>query len=293
MRVMILGCRGQLGTDLVRAFTEWDVHPLTHADLDVCDPDQVAQAVEDVKPDVVINTAAFHKVEDCEDNPARAFEVNARAVHGLAQVCHARRAALVHLSTDYVFGGQARQPYSESDAPGPVNVYGTSKLAGETLLRQTCPRHYLVRTSGLYGVAGSSGKGGNFVELMLRLAREGKPIRVVNDQIFTPTYTEDLADKIKELVQTKAFGLYHVTNGGYCSWYEFAAKIFSLLRIKADLTPTTTVDFGARVQRPAYSVLGHRALHDLGLESPRPWSKALEAYLIAKGYLTAPHAKAA
>jgi dTDP-4-dehydrorhamnose reductase len=290
---MILGSRGQLGTDLVQAFTDWDVHPLTHAELDICDPDQVARTIEEVKPDVVINTAAFHKVEDCEDNPPRAFQVNALAVRQLAQVCHAHRATLVHLSTDYVFGGDARQPYEENAAPGPVNVYGASKLAGETLLRQACPRHYLVRTSGLYGVAGASGKGGNFVELMIRLAREGKPIRVVNDQIFTPTYTGDLADKIKELVQTKAFGLYHVTNSGYCSWYEFAVKIFNLLRLKADLTPTTTVDFGARVQRPAYSVLGHRALHDLGLESPRPWSKALEAYLIAKGYLSAPHAKAA
>ena len=293
MRVMIIGSRGQLGTELVRAFTDWDVRPLTHADLDVCDPHQVARTVEEVKPDVVVNTAAFHKVEDCDDDPARAFQVNALAVHHLARVCHARRAALVHLSTDYVFGGETRQPHGEGDQPGPVNVYGTSKLAGEILLRQACPRHYIVRTSGLYGVAGASGKGGNFVELMIRLSREGKPIRVVNDQILTPTYTEDLADKIKELVQTKAFGLYHVTNSGYCSWYEFAAKIFSLLRIKADLTPTTTVDFGARVQRPAYSVLAHRALHDLGLESPRPWSKALEAYLIAKGYLSAPHAKAA
>lgn len=293
MKVLILGSKGQLGTDLVRVMAEWDLVPLTHADLDVCDHDKVRQTVEEVQPDVVVNTAAFHKVEDCEDNPLKAFQVNALAVRNLAQACCAQGAVLVHLSTDYVFSGEGKEPRWETDPTGPVNVYGTSKLAGEFLVRQTCPRHFIVRTSGLYGMAGASGKGGNFVELMVRLAREGKPIRVVNDQYLTPTYTSDLADKIKDLIRTEEYGLYHVTSGGYCSWYDFAAKTFALLKIRPDFGPTTTAAFGAKVRRPAFSVLGHRALRDRGLNDLRPWSQALEAYLMEKGHLTIPAARAA
>src|SRR5262249_23319680 len=157
-----------------------------HADVDICNLAQTARVVAETKPDVVINSTAFHKVEECEEKPEQSFQVNALAVHHLARVCDRHQAVLVHVSTDYVFGGGVGKPYVETDCANPVNVYGASKLAGEALVRQANPRHFIVRTSGLYGLAGASGKGGNFVELMLRLAREGKPIKVVNDQVLTP-----------------------------------------------------------------------------------------------------------
>jgi len=191
---------------------------------------------------------------------------------------------LVHISTNYVFDGQKREPYTEDDPPNPLSVYGASKLTGEYFARNICPKHFVIRTSGLYGVAGSRAKGGNFVETMIRLAKERKPIRVVTDQVLTPTYTRDLAEKIKELLQTEAYGLYHITNSGQCSWYEFAAKIFELLGGKPDFGPTTSAEFGAKAKRPAYSVLAHERLKQLGLDDLRLWPEALEAYLEEKGY---------
>ncbi len=293
MKVMVIGARGQLGTDLMKVLAGWNLVPITRADLDVCDFEQVRQTVAQVTPDVVLNSTAFHKVEECEQQPEKSFQVNAMAVRNLAQVCALQNSVLVHLSTDYVFGGGTRTPFVETDAPRPLNVYGVSKLAGEHLVRETCPRHFIVRTSGLYGVAGASGKGGNFVELMVRLARESRPIRVVTDQILTPTYTMDLAKQIKFLLQTTAYGLYHVTSAGECSWYEFAARIFRLMNLAPDFAPTTTATFGAKVPRPDYSVLAHDGMHAAGCPSMRPWEEAVEAYLYEKGHLRETYSKAA
>ncbi|HEV3204478.1 MAG TPA: dTDP-4-dehydrorhamnose reductase [Gemmataceae bacterium] len=293
MKVLILGSKGQLGSDLVQTFSGEDVFARTHADLDVCDFGQTNRLIEEIMPDVVINTAAFHKVEECEEKPEKALQVNALAVRHLAQVCAARDTVLVHISTDYVFDGTQRHPYTEQDVPHPANMYGVSKLAGEYLVEHCCPRHFIVRSSGLYGFAGASGKGGNFPELMIRLAKEGKPIRVVADQVLTPTYTRDLAQKIKELVHTDAYGLYHVTSSGQCSWYEFAGQIFALLRWKPDFTPTTTAAFAAKVKRPAYSVLASGRLPQAGIAPLRTWWQALEAYLLEKGHLTGTHAQVA
>jgi dTDP-4-dehydrorhamnose reductase len=285
MRVAVIGANGQLGTDLVKILNDWDLILLTHSDLDICDFVYTRKVIEGAKPKIVINTAAFNRVDDCENEPSKAFWVNTYAVRNLAQVCASLNCVLMHISTDYVFGGEKRAPYTEDDAPNPLNVYGVSKLAGEYFVRALCPKHFIVRTSGLYGVAGSSGKGGNFVETMIRLAKEGKPIRVVTDQVLTPTYTRDLAHKIKELLQTEAYGVYHITNSGQCSWYEFAAKIFELLSLKPDFGPTTSAEFGAKAKRPAYSVLAHGRLAQLGLDDLRSWPEALAAYLEEKGLL--------
>jgi dTDP-4-dehydrorhamnose reductase len=171
----------------------------------------------------VINTAAFHRVDDCELDATSAFAVNAVAVHELARTCRELDAVLMHLSTDYVFGAERARsrPYAESDAPGPVSVYGASKLAGEHLLRSSWSRHFVVRSSGLYGRATSQSKGGNFVEIMLRMASVGRPLRVVADQRLAPTSTHALAQRLVALLDTDAYGLYHLTAGGECSWYEF------------------------------------------------------------------------
>lgn len=285
MKIVIIGANGQLGSELVKVLSNWSLIPLTHRDVDICDFVHTHKVLTALKPEIVINTAAFHRVDDCEVQPEKAFWVNTYAVRKLAQFCAELDCCLVHISTDYVFGGDKRTPYTEDDAPNPLNVYGVSKLAGEYFVRNICPKHFIIRTSGLYGVAGSSGKGGNFVETMIRLAKEGKPIRVVNDQVLTPTYAKDLAEKIKELMQTKAYGLYHITNSGQCSWYEFASKIFELLDLKPDFKPIASAEYGARAPRPAYSVLAHKALQRLGLADLRPWPEALEAYLKEKGHL--------
>jgi dTDP-4-dehydrorhamnose reductase len=287
MRTVIIGANGQLGTDLVRVFAGSSLVKATHADFDVCDVTAMRQFLTAAKAELVLNTAAFHKLDDCEDQPHRAFAVNASAARDLAVVCRDLGAALVHLSTDYVFGGGQTTPYSEDALPSPVNVYGVSKVAGELLVRATCPRHYIVRTCGLYGVAGSSGKGGNFPELMIRLAREGKPIKVVRDQVLTPSSTRDVAAKIRELVETGRYGTYHVTNEGGCSWHEFASTIFQMTGLRPDLTATTTGAFAARTQRPAYSVLAKDGLRRAGLAPMRPWQEALADYLRDKGHIAA------
>jgi len=279
MRTLLIGANGQLATDILSVLPSGDTVPLTHQQLDVCDYGAVRKAVETHRPDVVINTSAFHKVDVCEDETVRPFEVNALAVRNLAVLARETGFTLVHFSTDYVFSGAKGRAYNEDDAPGPLSVYGVSKLAGEYFVRTLCSRYYLIRTSGLYGVAGASGKGGNFVETMLRLARQGGPIRVVNDQTSSPTYTHDLAGKVAELIETGKYGLYHVTNSGPTSWYNFARTIFRLADLDVDIQPVTSEQFGARARRPAWSVMANRNLKRAGLSPLRPWRQALAGYL--------------
>lgn len=285
MKVVILGAGGQLAFDLVRVMADWDLVPLRHEDLDTCDYPRVREVLRGIRPDAVINTAAFVRVDDCEDQVERAFQVNAFAVRNLAQVCADLDCVLMHISSDYVFGGEKRTPYTEEDLPNPVNVYGSSKLAGEYFVRNICPKHFVARTSGLYGVAGSSGKGGNFVETMIRMAKEGNPIRVVNDQVLSPTYSRDLAEELNGLLATTDYGLYHVTNNGACSWYGFAAKIFELVGLRPDLAQITTQAYASSALRPAYSALAHSKPLIPATSHMRPWENALSAYLQEKGWL--------
>jgi dTDP-4-dehydrorhamnose reductase len=280
MKIVLIGANGQLGTDLLRVLSQAgnEVIPLLHSSFDVCNAEQVESLLGACKPDLVINTAAFHKVEECEKNSGRAFEVNALGALNLARTCQSHGSVLVHFSTDYVFSGDKRTPYEEFDRPAPLNVYGVSKVAGEHLITQSAERFFVVRTTGLYGYAGSSGKGGNFVETMLKKAAEGGTIRVVNDQTLTPTSTLDLAQAVCQLVETDVFGLYHVTCEGECSWYDFARKIFALHRLEVDLVPAATKDFPSPVKRPAYSVLSKSRLRTVGFTMPT-WEASLERYL--------------
>jgi dTDP-4-dehydrorhamnose reductase len=280
MKAIIIGSNGQLGADLTRVLPMQgvSVRPLTHQHLDVADSEQVDNVLGGIRADVVINTAAFHKVEQCEKEPAPSFAVNAIGAWNLAKACRRMNAVLVHFSTDYVFDGRQNSPYFESDLPCPLNVYGVSKLAGEGLVALTWERSFVVRTCGLYGIAGSRGKGGNFVETMLSKASEKEPIRVVEDQVLTPTFTADLAQAISCLIQTECYGLYHISAEGQCSWYEFARKIFELERLTIDLEPVSTKEFTSPVRRPAYSVLSKRKLNSLGISMP-PWPEGLSSYL--------------
>ncbi len=283
MKIVLVGANGQLGSDLVKVLPGrgHDLVPLTHADVEVTDAASVEAMMQEHGPDIVLNMAAFHKVDVCEEEIEKTFAVNVYGVRNLALACRAHDAALVHMSTDYVFGGDRTRaaPYVETDAPAPINVYGVSKLAGEYLVRYLLERYFIFRVTGLYGVAGSSGKGGNFVELMLRLASEGKDIRVVDDQRMTPTYTVDLAQQIAVVIEAEHYGLYHATSQGDCTWYEFAAEIFRQSGLSPNLGQAKTGDFGEKATRPAYSVLENKALQEMGMDKMRSWQEALGAYL--------------
>jgi dTDP-4-dehydrorhamnose reductase len=294
VRCVLIGATGQLGFDLARTF-DWpgELIRLTHADLDILDSEAIARVLNDLRPTHVVNTAAYNLVDRAEDDPAAAFALNAQAVGALAETCDGIGATLVHFSTDYVFGGQRSTPYQEDDAAGPISRYGQSKLAGEQLALAGGRRAFVFRVCGLFGVARSSGKGGtNFVETMLRLARESRPIRVVHDQVLTPSYTLDLAAKVWRVVARGPHGLYHLTNSGATSWYDFARETFRLSGVTPDLTGVTAAEYGARARRPAYSVLGHRRLAALGEDDLRPWHEALAAYLRERAAVSASSAPA-
>lgn len=283
MKALLIGASGQLGSDLLQVLRAagHEVVAADHSSFDICASAQVDQLIAGVQPDLVINTAAFHKVEECEKQALRSFDINAVGPLNLARACSRSKTVLVHFSTDYVFDGRKEVPYEESDLPGPLNVYGTSKVAGENLVANSAERYFIVRTSGLYGHAGSSGKGGNFVETMLKKAAARETIHVVNDQVLTPTATADLAVVVNQLIQTDAFGLYHISSEGGCSWYEFAREIFAIRNIPASVVPVRTEDFASSVKRPSYSVLSKRRLNHLRLSMP-DWRTSLEQYLRAR-----------
>jgi len=280
MRHVVLGANGQLGRDLCSRLPG-EIVALSREQADLTQPDQLRQTLEELRPEIVINCAAYNLVDRAESEPEIAFAVNTWGVRCLARICRDLASTLVQFSTDHVFGLEAsrQQPWTEADLPGPVNVYGLSKLSGEYLVRALCPRHVIVRTCGLYGLWGSGGKGGNFVETMLRLAGQGKPIRVVNDQICTPSSTIDVADATVALLAAGGQGLYHVTNAGACSWHEVAAAIFRLAGVNASLTPISSQEYGSAARRPAYSVLASPRWRELGLPPLRGWEEALADYL--------------
>jgi dTDP-4-dehydrorhamnose reductase len=288
MKVLVTGANGQLGTDLCRVLRDFELIPLTDKDIEISDMSSVKQAFSKYKADIIVNTAAYVRVDDCEDERDRAFSVNALGARNIAVVAQELGARLVHISTDYVFGGEAEPRtthYTEFDTPVPLSIYGKSKLAGENLVRHFCLRHFVVRTAGLFGVAGSMGKGGNFIETMLRLARERDELRVVNDQVFSPTYTRDLAGKIVQLMTTDYYGIFHITNRGACSWYEFTTEILKLAGIKTPVVPITSDQYPQKARRPRYSVLDNYHLRLLGMDDMRPWQEALRDYLVAKGHI--------
>lgn len=282
MTVAIIGANGQLGMDVVAAFQESGERTagLTHADLDVSSLASTRKILSSVLPSIIVNTAAMHHVEDCEKEPGRAYEINALGAQNVSIVAKELNAKLVHISTDYVFDGLKKTPYVETDATAPLNVYGKSKLAGETFIRQTPEKYFVVRTSALYGRNPCRAKGGrNFVDLMLKLAGERDELRVVDDEMVSPTSTTELAKQIALLSRTDSYGLYHATAEGSCSWYEFARTIFETTNTRVNLKVAAPGEFPSKVPRPKYSVLENRGLKTLSLNSFRSWQEGLTAYL--------------
>lgn len=278
MRVAVIGAKGQLGSDVVSRLGNQAI-PLSHADIDITQSDSLWNALDRIHPDAVINCAAYNLVDKAESECDLAMLTNRRGPGFLADYCRERDLKLLHVSTDYVYDGcDGQVPWNETDEPLAIGTYACSKLAGEQLVRAHCPRHFVVRTCGLYGRHSSQGKG-NFVETMLRLGRERPELRVVSDQHCTPTSTACLSSALVELIRGDNYGLYHATNSSYCSWFDFASEIMRLANLKARVIPITTAEYGARARRPRYSVLNCSKLTSvLGWALP-PWRDALARYL--------------
>lgn len=286
MRVIIIGSSGQLGSDLVKVFKEdskHEVYGLTHEDIEVEDYGSCT-LIRDLRPQAVIITAAFHRVDECEDEPERAFKVNSLGSLNVSRICKEIGAIYVYISTDYVFDGEKNSPYTEEDRPRPLNVYGHTKLLGEYFAGK-CGRHYVVRTSSLFGVAGSSGKGGNFVETIIRKAKLGEELRVVSDIVMSPTHTLDLAKAIRSMVEQELpSGIYHIAGSGYCSWWEFAKEILSVVGLPVSIKPITSVEYPQRARRPRFSALTSVRLPTYGISMP-DWRYSLREYLKIKGHI--------
>lgn len=288
-KIVVIGANGQLGTDLMKVFEKdrkYQVSALRHAELDITDYSIVQKTISALSPDVVINTAAFHQVDKCEVDALKAFTTNTLAVKNLATVCKENDCTLVHFSTDYVFGydQERKTPYQETDRPGPVNAYGVSKLAGEQSIQYIADKYFIIRVAGLFGIAGSSGKGGNFIETMLRLAKEKGVVKVKYDEFTTPTSTIQVAENVRELIQTPNYGLYHMTSQGECSWYEFTKEIFRQTGTTAKCQPIPSSELPTPARRPRYTVLHNKHLQQIGLDLMGEWQSALTAYLQVKGH---------
>lgn len=277
MKILITGSNGQLGLELSRQLNAaGGKHKLVLTDiekLDIVNQEQVFELVRQEQPDVIINCAAYTNVDACETDELNAFRVNAVGARNLSAAAYSIGAKMVQVSTDYVFDGQGSTPRKEYDPVNPRNAYGRSKAMGEKLVRETNPRHFIIRTAWLYG------EGSNFVRTMLRLAKERSEVQVVDDQVGSPTSTVDLAQCIINLVPTENYGTYHATCEGFCSWYEFARKIYEITGMQVRVCKISTEELNRPAFRPKYSVMENYMLKLIGMDSFRNWEDALEDYL--------------
>ena len=289
-KVAVIGANGQLGSEIVKVFSQrkrWRITPLFHRQIEVKNSRKIAKVFAALKPDIVVNTAAFHETVVCEQEPEEALAVNGLGVKNLAEWSAKNKAVLVHFSTDYVFGGDLtrKRPYSENDPVNPQSAYAISKVAGEFFLRTIAKKEFLIRVSGLYSVAGSSVKGSNLVDNVVKKAKRGETIYMVEDQVLSPTYAKNVAENLELLLRTRKFGLYHMVSQGECSWYQFARAILTFTGLDTKLVPVKTDDQKSKVVRPRYSVLKNSGLKRINLDMMRPWRENLKLYLQEKGFL--------
>ncbi|PWW31928.1 dTDP-4-dehydrorhamnose reductase [Cytobacillus oceanisediminis] len=274
MEILITGAHGQLGTALERRLCQThSIVSLSKNDLDITNKEKAEKIILHFKPEIIIHAAAFTEVDQCEINIHKAFDVNGLGALNIAQAANKVKARMFYISSDYVFDGSKHSPYNEEDTPNPQSIYGMSKWVGEKLVLKN-NNGTVIRTSWLYGLDGK-----NFVKTILNMAKKNTEIKVVNDQIGSPTYVKDLAETIIHLFDKKN-GIYHVSNTGSCSWYEFAKTIFELAGFNPNLVlPTTTEHYEALAPRPRYSVLGHKALLREDIKALRPWKEALNEFI--------------
>jgi len=286
--VAVIGSSGQLGSDLVQALraSGCNVIGLSHAELELGDPVSVHGALLALQPRIVINCAAYVDVDRAEDEAELAFRINALGALHVARACAELQARCVLMSTNYVFSGEKPQPYDEDDAPCPINVYGTSKWAGELLVRQTCPGESLiVRVASLFGKTGALREGGNFIERILHRAQLGERMEIVDDPVTSPTYTRDAAEGIMRLLERGVRGTVHVTNRGPCTWYELAKRTLELCHPDRQAQLNPCASFPSRAKRPRNSALAGERFRELVDESLPPWDDALKRYLEERGHL--------
>jgi dTDP-4-dehydrorhamnose reductase len=288
-RVAVFGSGGQLGTELTAEFTRrgFQVSGFARADIDITDAAQVEQCLVRVDPAVVVNASAYNQVDVAEKEPQAAYLVNGLAVRNLALVCRQIDARLVHFSTDYVFDGLAGRAYTEQDVPRPLGAYAVSKLAGELYARAYLDNALVIRTSGVYGPAGLATARGNFVEMMLRLAAKGQPIRVVEDHVASPTYAPALASRTADLIERGAQGLFHIAGGTPISWFDWAVKIFAAAGLNPPLKPTNEREFRTAARRPKYSALSNAKMETLGIAPMPTLDEAIGLYMLARSRKTA------
>jgi dTDP-4-dehydrorhamnose reductase len=271
-KIIITGAKGQLGSELSDLFEQqgYEVYGYSRSELDITNDQHVKKIFSSVHPDIVIHAGAFTKVDLAETQPEQAYLINGYGTRNIAVASQQIGAKLVYISTDYVFDGRSPQSYDEFSIPNPISVYGKSKLAGEQFVRDFHQAFFIIRTSWVYGKNGK-----NFVKTMLNLGQERDELTVVNDQIGSPTYTKDLSDCIARLIQTDKYGIYHVSNTGECSWFEFARAIFDEAELNVHVKACTSQEFQSSAPRPSYSVLDHMAIRLNGFEKMRPWREAL------------------
>lgn len=286
MTVLVLGANGQLGLDVCNVLkNSHDVAPATHADGDIRDGTAMRTLFDKFKPQCVINTAAMHNVPDCESKPEEAYQVNALATKHLAEICAETGAHFIQISTDYVFDGKSDRPYTEDDVARPLNVYGNTKLSGENYALAVGGNAAIVRVGGIYGAHPCRAKGGlNFVQLMLKLAKEGRDIRVVDDEVVAPTPTMAIAAQLQRILEKGLTGVIHATCQGQTTWYDFARSIFALSGISANLQRAAPGEFPVKVKRPQWSVLDNTRLREAGIDVMPDWQEGLRQYLTACGY---------
>jgi dTDP-4-dehydrorhamnose reductase len=273
-RVLIIGARGQLGSELMRSLAPWAPVGYDHTQLEIEIPESIERAFEVVKPTLVVNTAAFHNLEECEQQPGRAFAINVVAIDRLAAAVSQSGAAFATMSTDYVFDGEKQRPYCEEDETRPLNLYGLSRLCGELSARRHGSRWFIFRTCAMFGARRDGRKGNRFVDNIVSQARSGKRPRVVNDLILSPSYAVDVASAMRDTFEREAFGLYHVTNAGSCTWFDLAQEALRLAGLPADVEPISYREYGSIVPRPLYTVLDQEALRRLGV-AMSPWQDGL------------------
>ncbi len=274
MKILVTGAGGQLGLELAELLPRQghEVVATTRKDLDVADAKSVARALEEHAPELVVNAAAYTNVDGSETERDLAYRVNALGPRNLAQLCERQGCELLHVSTNYVFDGGTEEPYEPYDAANPISVYGRTKLAGEEYVRDLSSRWYVVRTAGVYG------RGHNFVRTMLRVGAERDSLKVKDDEYVSPTYARDLAHGISKIVDGGLYGLYHLTNAGSCSWYEFACEIFALADVEIEVSPVPGSEYPLPAARPANGLLSDPASPKL-----RHWRDALAEYLQREG----------
>ncbi|MEN8221795.1 MAG: dTDP-4-dehydrorhamnose reductase [Acidobacteriota bacterium] len=283
MRIAIIGADGQLGSDITSLLKKnnIEVAELTINEIDVADRDSVNTVLTpDLNADLIINTAAFHHVENCEKDPITSFRVNGEGAANVARACKTLKIPLYHISTDYVFDGKKKKPYIESDLPNPLNIYAASKLTGEYMVTSNHKESRILRLSGIYGHNICIEKGYNFVDKILQTGEKNGEVKVVDDEFLTPTFTEEIAEQIFVMIEKNAEpGIYHVSAEGGCSWYEFTKEIFKIKNNGVKVNKAAPGEFAGGVHRPANSVLENKHLKDLGLNIMTHWKAGLKKYI--------------